>query len=211
MNKYISALIGLIVAGGVALAETDPIAMDVLRAIRLGEAHPQKAIKVLRVLDDVILPAGKIGSAEVASSTFQAYDTDLTAWGLITPSTAVTNVLRSSDAAGMRTRMGVAIGSDVQAYDADLAAVAANKSVISKTGSGLKVEYGAATNLGTIAWSAVFAGTPSVVACYWGGKTNTLGKLAAAQISTANATNCVVRGDAADTAAFIYVIAVGVQ
>jgi len=94
--------------------------------------------------------------------------------------------------------------------DASLAAIVAYNGVISRTGSILMLDYGANTNGGTIAWSVVFGGTPSVSASYWGNVTNASGLIAAAQVSTANSTNCVVVGDAADTAAFIYVTAVGV-
>ena len=95
--------------------------------------------------------------------------------------------------------------------DAELSLLATNKAVISRTGSNLQLDYGATTNLGTVTWTTVFAGTPSVTAGYWGnGLTNLHGGYAAAQVKTADATNCVVVGDAVDTAQYIYVIAVGV-
>lgn len=99
--------------------------------------------------------------------------------------------------------------------NAGVAKIVANKGVVSKTGSHLQVEYGAATNGQTITWSEVFAGTPAAVASYGGNATRAtnLYGTASAQAVLVNSTNCTVYGDAvgATSTHYIEVIAVGVS
>jgi len=63
----------------------------------------------------------------------------------LTVSSAVDTLMQASNQAGLRTAIGVVIGTDVQAYDADLAAIAGLTSAANKgiqfTGSGSAATY----------------------------------------------------------------------
>jgi hypothetical protein len=74
----------------------------------------------------------------------QAYDADLTTWAGITPSANVQSLLGAANYAAMRTTMGLAIGTNVQAYDADLGSLAAGITGLVK-GAGNGSGYAAAT------------------------------------------------------------------
>jgi len=181
MRKVSLLFAAIALVAGVGAAADFPL-QKVVSDIQKGVDNANQ-IQTLRVLTDAVLPADSIETAEIEDGTIVNADISASA----------------------------AIAQSKVALDADLLNVGTNKAVISRTGSTLCVDYGAATNNGTIAWNAHFAGTPSVVACYWGDSlTNTLGGYAAAQVKTCDATNAVVIGDAVDTAQYIYVIAVGV-
>lgn len=76
-------------------------------------------------------------AAEIAAA-YQPLDSDLTAIAVQTTTSYGRSFLDRADAAAARTLMGVVIGTDVQAYDADLQGFAnlATTGLISRTGSG---------------------------------------------------------------------------
>jgi len=134
------------------------------------------AIAALLILAQVafaIPPGGGGGSGQPA-------DDDLTTYASITPSANVQTFLGSADYATARTNLGLAIGTNVQAYDANLAALAianlptpASNSLVGHTSAGAFANYtavdlGLTTDymwLGTASKAAEVAttGTGSVV------------------------------------------------
>lgn len=80
-----------------------------------------------------------VGYKQFPASLFQPYDADLASIAALTTTTFGRSLLTQSNAAAARTTLGVAIGSDVQAYDATLAALAAladGGGVLHNNGSG---------------------------------------------------------------------------
>lgn len=80
------------------------------------------------VLDDATVGAmlttmGGLSSV-TAASTYQPLDSDLTAIAALTTTAYGRSVLALADAAAARTLFGLVIGTDVQGYDAELAAIA---------------------------------------------------------------------------------------
>ena len=71
--KYLTFLFAVVLFAGVAFAESDYKALAVLDDIQKGEDN-RNQIQTLRVLTDVILPAGSIVSADLAAGTIVAAD-----------------------------------------------------------------------------------------------------------------------------------------
>jgi hypothetical protein len=59
-------------------------------------------------------------TSATAASTYQSLDADLTTYAGITPAANVQSLLSAADYAAMRSQLGLVIGTNVQAYDADL-------------------------------------------------------------------------------------------
>ncbi len=70
----------------------------------------------------------------------QAYDADLTSYAGVTPHANALTLL-GHDFAGMRTDLGLVIGTNVQAYDDDLADLADGSLTGSKVGDGIDDDY----------------------------------------------------------------------
>ncbi len=69
--------------------------------------------------------------------SYQLADSDLDTWAGITPSANVITLLGAADYAAMRTQLGLVIGSNIQAWDADLDDLADGTLSGSKVGSGI--------------------------------------------------------------------------
>ncbi len=86
-------------------------------------------------------PAGTIAATDVQAaiqeldSEKQAYSANLDEYAAVNPTAAGLALLDDADAAAQRTTLGLAIGTDVQAYDAQLASLA----TLSYTGNASKV------------------------------------------------------------------------
>lgn len=123
---------------------------------------------------------GMIGAVDL-SATYQPISSNLTTYAGIAPSANVQTLLGAANYSAFRTSLGVAIGSDVQAYNATLAAVA----------GGTYTGASSITTLGTIAtgtWNATSIGptkggtgisTYTTGDILYASATNTLSKLAA--------------------------------
>ena len=77
------------------------------------------------------------GSAAAAQAASQPLDADLTAIASLTTTSFGRGLLDDADAAAGRSALGVIIGTDVQAYDADLADLSDGSLTGSKVGSGI--------------------------------------------------------------------------
>lgn len=129
-----------------ALAENTPIAIDsftVGLAVSLndGSLHPVYLGDVYDTAADALALAGTKQAADatltaLAGLATQAdtmiYFSGTDAAALISVSSFFRSIMVSADAAAVRSNIGVAIGSQVQAYDADLAAIAALSSAADK-------------------------------------------------------------------------------
>lgn len=83
-------------------------------------------------------PTGDLGllAASTAASTYQPLDSDLTSIAALTTTSFGRGLLDDADAAAGRTSLGVVIGTDVQAYDAELATISGYSLVTPPTTSG---------------------------------------------------------------------------
>lgn len=122
-------------AGSVTLADLANLAQDqFIGRVTASTGVPETATitaAARTVLDDATT------GAMLTTLGAQPADSDLTTFAGITPSANVITFLGAADYAAMRTQLGLVIGSNVQAYDADLDDLADGSLTGSKVGTGI--------------------------------------------------------------------------
>lgn len=102
----------------------------------------------------------QIGGVSIGS-LYQPLDSDLTIYASITPSANVQTILGAANYSAMRTSLSLVPGTDVQAYNATLAAVAANSGTVNFSGLTLTLPTGQTMTSGTLAGFTSVTGTMS--------------------------------------------------